>query len=255
MKVIIVEDEPLAVERLRLLLKQYDPYIQVTAALESIAATVKYLKDPERKPDLLLMDIHLSDGSAFEIFKQVNITGPIIFTTAYDQYAIEAFKVLSIDYLLKPVTLQSLGLAIEKLKKLREVPDHFVRDYTQFVGQFASGNIRFRTRFMGRAGQKFFFVYIRDIALFIADNKIVQVVSIDNIRYLVDYTLEELEAVLDPALFFRVNRSMIVHAAAIEQVKPFINQRLRLFLKQPVKVDDILISRERVTAFKKWADL
>lgn len=254
MKVLIVEDEPLAVERLKLLLGQYDPQIQVAAALESIAGTVRYLESAETLPDLLLVDIHLSDGSAFEIFKQSEIGAPVIFTTAYDQHALEAFKVLSIDYLLKPVTLQSLGQAIDKLKKLRAVPGQTAQDYSPYLGKPSSGNVRFRSRFMGRVGQKFFFVYIQDIALFMADNKIVQIVGLDNSRYLVDYTLEELETVLDPALFFRANRSIIVHAAAIEQVKPFINQRLRLFLKHTVKVDDIFISRERVALFKKWAD-
>ena len=254
MRVLIIEDEPLAAERLRLLLAQYDPRIQIQAALESIAATVKYLGDPDRMPDLLIMDIHLSDGSAFEIFKQLNINSPVIFTTAYDQYAIEAFKVLSIDYLLKPVTLQSLALAIEKLKKLRTAPGQREKDYSLLAEQVSSGAVRYRSRFMGRVGQKFFFVYIRDIALFIADNKIIQMVGMDNTRYMVDYTLEELEEVLDPALFFRVNRSMIVQAAAIEQVKPVINQRLRIYLRHPVKVEEVYISRERVPSFKKWAE-
>lgn len=254
MKVLIVEDEPLAVERLRLLLAQYDPLIQITGSLESIASTVKHLEVPERVPDLLLMDIHLSDGSAFEIFKQLNLTTPVIFTTAYDQYAIEAFKVFSIDYLLKPVTLQSLTMAIDKMKKLRSAPRLREQDYKLLAEQSSSGNVRYRTRFMGRVGQKFFFVHVGDIALFMADNKIVQLIATDNTRYLVDYTLEELEAVLDPSLFFRINRSMIVHAAAIEQIKPFVNQRLRLYLRHPVKTDDIFISRDRVPSFKKWAD-
>ena len=254
MKVIIIEDEPLAVERLALLLGQYDPHIRVIAVFESIAATVSCLKDPARKPDLLLMDIHLADGSAFEIFRQLNITTPVIFTTAYDQYAIEAFKVLSIDYLLKPVTLQSLGLALDKMKKLRAASDQPTADYSLLASQPAPGNVRFKTRFMGRVGQKFFFVYTRDIALFMADNKIVHLVGMDNTRYLIDYTLEELETNLDPAVFFRINRSIIINAAAIDQVRPFINQRLRLYLKNPLKVEDIFISRERVPSFKKWAD-
>lgn len=254
MKVIIVEDEPLAIERLRLLLGQYDPRIHVIAVMESIAGAVSYLQDPGRTPDLLLMDIQLADGSAFEIFKQLNIAAPVIFTTAYDQYAIEAFKVLSIDYLLKPVTLQALGLAIDKMKKLGIACPQPVVDYTQLAGQTATTSTRHRTRFMGRVGQKFFFVYIRDIALFMADNKIVHMVGMDNTRYLVDYTLEELETTLEPAFFFRINRSMIVHATAIEQIRPFINNRLRLYLKPPLKLDDIFVSRERVGAFKKWAD-
>jgi two-component system response regulator LytT len=254
MKVVIVEDEPLAVERLDMLLRQYDAGVKVVATMESIDETVQWFSKQSNSADLLLLDIHLADGPAFDIFKQVTITVPIVFTTAYDQYAIEAFKVLSVDYLLKPITMQSLGQAIRKMNLLRgdgAGQDVQYSALSRYVIREAS---YFKSRFLGRIGQKFFFINAGDIALFTADNRIVQVVTMDNIRYLVDHTLEELEASLDPTVFFRVNRSVIVHAAAIEQIKPFVNHRMRLVFKKPLQIEDVVISRERVADFKRWAD-
>ena len=249
MKIVIVEDEKLAAVRLQTLLQEYDPSIETAACLESIEETVKYLKQKPR-PDLLLLDIHLSDGHSFEIFKQVSYTRPVIFTTAYDNYALEAFKMFSIDYILKPVTLDALATALNKLKSL--AVSFSPTDLTKLMPAWQHNN--FKKRFLGKVGQRLFFVDAGDIAFFQADNKIVYLVDKDGNRYVVEQTMEKLEEQLDPLQFFRLNRRFIVRINAIEQVKPYYNSRLKLALKGCNVTDDMVVSRDRVEAFKQWAE-
>jgi DNA-binding LytR/AlgR family response regulator len=254
MKVIIVEDEKLAVERLQLLLRQIDAGIQIIAAIESVEQGITLFHQRVPEADVLLMDIHLSDGSVFDLFRHVNINIPIIFTTAYDQYAIDAFKVLSIDYLLKPITLESLTKALEKMRILTKNPSLPKPNYSLLGEYVPFRRSSFRSRFLGRIGQKGYFVNAGDIALISVDNRLVQITTMDKTTYIVDHTLEELERDLDPTAFFRINRSMIVQATAISQVKPFLNHRLRLTLKGALHDENIVVSRDRTADFKKWAD-
>lgn len=252
MRCLIIEDEMLAAERLQLILKQYDPSIVNVDILDSVEESVNwFLKNPA--PDFILMDIQLADGSAFEIFKQIKISTPVIFTTAFDQYALEAFKVLSIDYLLKPVSLQSLSNAIDKLKMLKQSVAMPVVDYSR-IFQILQDSSAYKTRFAGRSGSKLHFIETKAVSFFEADNKVVYLIQMDGNRYLVDQTLEELETILDPKLFFRINRSVIVHVSSITQVKPFLNSRLKALLKSGIKTEEVIISRERVNEFKKWAE-
>ncbi len=249
MKVIIVEDEKLAAERLKTLLNDYDASIEVMACLESIEETVQYLKKSAH-PDVLLLDIHLSDGHSFEIFKLVNYNRPVIFTTAYDQYALEAFKIFSIDYILKPVTQEALAGAINKLKS---VSVSF--SAVDFNRVFPELNIqRYKKRFLGKVGQRLFFINTEDICFFQADNKIVNLVDKEGNRYVVEHTMENLEDELDPQQFFRLNRSFIVSIDAIQQVKPYYNSRLKLSVKCITNQEDMVVSRDRVADFKQWAD-
>ena len=253
MKSLIIEDEILAAERLRLILKQYDPTITVTAMIDSVEDSVKWLSE-HPAPDFILMDIQLADGSAFEIFKQLKISVPIIFTTAFDQYALEAFKVLSIDYLLKPVTIQALTHAMDKLKLLYQGGGvRPVLDYDKII-QSLTNQTLYKSRFMGKSGSKFIFIETKEVSFFEADNKVVYLIKMDGSRFLIDHTLEELEAMLDPQFFFRINRSVIIHVISITQVKPFLNSRLKALLKNGVKLEEVIISRERVNEFKNWAD-
>ena len=252
MKTIIIEDEQPAVERLRLLLSQCDSRIEVVHTMDSIEESVNWLKK-EPAPDFILLDIHLSDGSAFEIFKQIKISTPVIFTTAYDKYAIDAFKVLSIDYLLKPVTIESLKRAIDKLLQLKKTSAPDI-NYTELIQWMQSQSHRYKNRFLGKVGQKIFFIDANDVSFFSAENKIIYLFSTDGTRYIVDYTLETLEEILDPACFFRANRSTILQAKAITQVKPFLNSRLKVLSKFGNRHEELVISRERVAAFKKWAE-
>jgi len=249
MKVIIVEDEKLAAERLQTLLSEYDASIEVIACLESIEETVQYLKKSAH-PDVLLLDIHLSDGHSFEIFKQVSYNKPVIFTTAYDQYALEAFKMFSIDYILKPVTGEALATAINKLKSVSVT--FSVIDFTTMLPELRGQ--RYKKRFLGKVGQRLFFINTMDICFFQADNKIVYLVDKEGNRYVVEHTMDSLEEQLDPQQFFRLNRSFIVSIDAIQQVKPYYNSRLKLTVKCVTNQEDMLVSRDRVADFKQWAD-
>lgn len=250
MKIAIVEDEKLAAERLQTLLQEYDPTIEIAACLESVEETVKYLKQ-KTHPDLLLLDIHLSDGHSFEIFKQVSYSKPVIFTTAYDNYALEAFKMFSIDYILKPVTLDALAAAMNKLKSL--AISFSSNDLNRLMPEWQ--NSRYKKRFLGKVGQRLFFIDTGDIAFFQADNKIVYLADKEGNRYVVDHTMERLEEQLDPRQFFRLNRKFIVNSNAIQQVKPYFNNRLKLTVKGASQPDEMVISRERVADFKLWAEV
>jgi DNA-binding LytR/AlgR family response regulator len=253
MKLVIIEDEPLAAERLQYLLNQYDPKVQVSAILESIDDAVKWFScNPA--PDLILSDIQLSDGSAFEIFKNIKISSPIIFTTAFDKYALDAFKLLSIDYLLKPFTLEALTNAMDKLKLLQSQPAKPLINYDDVIKLLHQKTRIYKTRFTGKIGNKLFFIETNNIALFYSDNKIVHMVALDNTRYIAEYTLEQLEELLDTASFFRINRSIIVSISAISQVKPYDNNRLQVVLKNNIRPEEAIVSRERVVDFRKWAD-
>ncbi len=252
MNILIIEDETLAADRLKLLLRQYDPSIHVVGCLESIEETVQWLQT-KSQPDLFLMDIHLSDGHCFEIFKQVMIQKPVIFTTAYDHYAINAFQHYSIDYILKPVTAEALAGAINKYKHMRSVfiaPDYQVMP----TGIIENNGLRYKDRFLAKVGTRTFFIQADDVAYFAADNKIVSLADKEGNRFIVNYTIEKLEPLLDPHYFFRINRKMIVHSRVIEQVKPHFNNRLKLSFKNLRLPEDIIISRERVSDFKKWAE-
>lgn len=249
MRVVIIEDEKLAAERLVTLLKQCDSSIEVLACLESVEESVQYLSS-HPYPDLLLLDIHLSDGQCFEIFKQVKYQNPVIFTTAYDQYAMEAFKIFSIDYILKPVTQQSLTAAINKLKSL---PVSFGNTDLNRLSALLNEQ-RYKNRFLGKVGQRLFFIPAEQVAYFQADNKIVYLTDHAGNRYVVDYTMEQLTELLNPRQFFRLNRSFIVCINAIQQVKPYYNSRLKLSLVGNSSAEEMIVSRDRVADFKVWAE-
>ncbi len=250
MKVVIVEDEKLAADRLCMLLHEYDHSIEVVACLESVEETVNYLKTRPH-PDLLLMDIHLSDGHCFGIFKEVAYTRPVIFTTAYDQYALEAFSICSVGYVLKPVTLEALGSAINKFKALAS--GFLFMDYGKMI-QPRSTQL-YKKRFLGKVGQRLYFIDTADISFFQADNRIVHMADKQGNSYVVDHTMERLEQLLDPEEFFRLNRKFIVRVNAIEQVKPYFNNRLKISLKGcSLPEADMVISRDRVAEFRAWAE-
>jgi DNA-binding LytR/AlgR family response regulator len=252
MNILIIEDEALAAERLKLLLAQFDPQINIMGCLESIEETVHWLQT-KSLPDLLLMDIQLSDGYCFEIFKKVPVSKPVIFTTAYDHFALEAFNHYSIDYILKPVTIEALATAINKYKLMPSVFSDTGHKNWPDIFKENSGSA-YKDRFLAKIGLRTFFIQAGEIAYFTADNKIVSLTDKEGNRYLVNYTIEKLETLLNPHDFFRINRKMIVHSKCIEQVKPHINNRLKLSIKNLKLPEEIIISRERVPAFKKWAE-
>jgi DNA-binding LytR/AlgR family response regulator len=252
MNILIVEDEQLAQERLQLLIKAYDADIQIAGCLESVEETVNWL-NTKPHPDLILLDIHLSDGQSFEIFKRTQTQKPIIFITAYENYAVDAFRLFSIDYILKPVTAEALATAINKYKNLKDI--FTPKDYrllTEQVNDSYAAN--YRTRFLAKVGQRLFFIAAAEVAYFAADNKIVFLIDREGNRFIINSTIEKLETELNPKDFFRLSRKIIIHADAIDQVKPCQSNRLKLQLKGIAASEEIIISRERVADFKQWAD-
>jgi len=253
MNVLIVEDELLAAEKLHELLLRCDATTEILEVLDSVEDTVQWLLQ-HPAPDLILMDIHLADGLSFGIFNRVHVTSPIIFTTAYDQYAIQAFKVNSIDYLLKPISLQSMAQALHKLKTLTKEVHYLSPEVIKQVTDLILKQQRnYKSRFLVKFGDHLQYKSIQDISYFYADGKVVYLVTHDNKRFIVEYTLEELEDILDPEIFHRINRKVIVHLEAVRDVRLYSNSRLRLSLR-PALEGDIVVSREKVSAFKAWLD-
>jgi len=254
MNIIIIEDEQLATERLKILIKQYDASINIVGCLETIEEVIHWFKT-HQEPDLILMDIHLSDGHSFEILKKINISKPLIFTTAYDQYAIEAFQHFSIDYLLKPISFEMLSNAFEKYKSIinRFTPPDY-KSWQKFIGSNIQSVSNYKNRFVGKVGTKSYVIQIEDIAYFTADNKVVSVIDTDDNMYTVNHTIEKIESMVNPADFFKINRSTIVNQKMIQQFKPHLNNRLKLILKCKRQHEEMIVSRERVSSFRNWLE-
>lgn len=253
MTIVIVEDEPLAVRRLEALLNEAEPAAAVVGRVESVRAFVRWWHQ-NPPPDLLLMDIQLADGLSFEIFQQVDVPTPVIFTTAYDEYALKAFKVNSVDYLLKPIEADELRKALQKYKVIRsgaESPGNLAKVLEAYGVRPAP----YKTRFLLRQGGRFEVVDTADLAYLYADEKVVFLVTTQNRKFIVDETLDELETRLDPKHFCRLNRKYISHLSAIERIEPHLNGRLRLWLRHRPAKEEIYVSRERAESFKNWLNL
>jgi two-component system, LytTR family, response regulator len=254
MKVIIVEDEVPAAEKLERYLHKYDPAIQVMARFDSISTTVSWLKENQNSIDLIFMDIQLIDGLSFQIFQQVQVQRPVIFTTAFNEFALDAFKVNSIDYLLKPITFTDLSGSLKKLEGLRQQLQ-WNKDQTEKVQQaFANLKAReYKNRFMVKLGEHIRSITADQISVFFADGRDVYLVTTQNRKFIIDYTLEALEDILDPAVFFRLNRTFILNINAIKDVLVYSNSRLKITLTQEFD-KEIIVSREKVSEFKEWFD-
>jgi len=250
MNVLIIEDEKPAATMLEMLLLQYDPSITIINWITSIKKSVEWLKVNLDQVDLIFMDIQLTDGLCFEIFKKVSILKPVIFTTAYDQYAIEAFKVNSIDYLLKPVKPEDLARSMNKYKSLKAESQNPVPvNFENIVSLLMQKHTNYSTRILIKVGDHIRSVKIDDACVFYAEGRTVYVVTSEKKKYIVDYTLEDLCNMLDPKVFFRCNRTFIVNINAITDVVVYSNTRLKIRI--PFELDeDIIVSRERVPQFK-----
>ena len=251
MNILIVEDEELAVKKLQKTLAGVDPSATVVGVTDSIQSTVEWLQ-ANRNADLILMDIELADGQSFEVFNRVDVTVPVIFTTSYDEYALKAFKVNSVDYLLKPVQAEDLQAALTKYKKLsagRQPEVHLETLVKQLQQQMQPKE--YRKRFLVKHAQKLVSVDVEEIAYFYSDGRLNFFKTTDNKKYVVDYTMEELEDMLDPAAFFRISRSFYTSVAAIDKIDDYFGNRLILQLK-PAVDKEALVSREKVSDFKKW---
>jgi DNA-binding LytR/AlgR family response regulator len=250
MKAIIIEDEPLNAEHLQNMLQRIDKNIEVVAILDSVKSAVKSFKN-KVLCDLIFVDIHLADGLSFEIFQEVDIQTPVIFTTSFDEYAIKAFKLNSIDYLLKPIDIQELKQALEKFKKantnqMKQITDSISDAYLQL-------NKTYKSRFLVKLGDQLHTIKTDDISHFIYEDKLVVLVTQQGKKYGVDYSIEVLDGMLHPEQFFRINRKAIIHINQIQKVVSYFNSRLKLQMLH-LEGDDAIVSRDRVNDFKAWLD-
>jgi two-component system LytT family response regulator len=248
MKVLIIEDEQATAQRLSKLLQEIEPTIEVVDMLDSIESCVNWFKS-NKQPDLIFQDIHLADGSSFEIFRQVEVKSPVIFVTAYDQYALQAFKVNSVDYLLKPVKKNDL---LEALKKFNEIYGQKKQpeiDYSALAKLIQKDS--FQKRFLVRYGEKIKAVEIENIAYFFTQEGNLFFKTFDNHQYPLEISLDKLEPTLDATSFYRINRQFIINYKAIKEMYSYSKSRVRIILNPPCEIETIA-STERSGEFKQW---
>ena len=289
LRALLVEDEPLAARRLASLLQKQAVPFEILGPAESVAQAVALLQAGPA-PDVLFLDIHLADGLSFELFEQVAVTCPVIFTTAYDQYALRAFKVNSIDYLLKPIDSEELSHAVAKLRQRlasqaapaspREASDFSIKSsvsstkpspenapvahtldaatLTALLQQLRqpAPTASYKSQFVVRVGEHLKVVPVEQVAYFFSLEKTTLLQSTDGRKYVVDYSMEQLENVLDPSRFFRLNRAYLAQQSAIHDIIHYTNSRLQTVLKPapPESEGPVLVSREKVSTFKNWLD-
>lgn len=248
MKYLIVEDERFAYLEIKRMMAKLCPDYTLAGGTESVADTILFLKN--NPVDLILMDIRLADGNCFEIFEQIKVSIPIIFTTAYDEYAIQAFKLNSIDYLLKPVEEDELSAALKKLQQqntVKNTPFDYKKIEDALLGHHK------KSRFLVQMGDTYHHININDIAFFYSEEKVVFLHTFSDKKFVIDYTLTQLESQLDKKIFFRASRNCIANITSIKKISKYFNSRLKLTF-QPECPHEILVSRERVSDFLKWVD-
>lgn len=251
MKILILEDESLAAERIIKMLAQIDSTFEVVGEIKSIDQGKKWFND-NPAPDLIISDIRLLDGLSFDLFKTLDIETPVIFTTAYDQYAIKAFEVNSIDYLLKPIEKDKLSESIAK-HQLRVAENKFPADFEGLYDLIQNQKKSFKSRFLIRVGQKIVAVPVEKISYFYSQNKLTYIVTKEGKKLPTDQTLETLEEQLDPQTFYRANRQVIVSFDSIAEMHPYFKGRLKIDLQPEVDLE-IVISSEKTPEFKSWLD-
>lgn len=249
MKCLIIEDEKVAAERRMGLIKNYDPGIEIIVTIQSVKKTVEWLNS-HQAPDLIFMDIQLADGLSFEIFEQTIVKTPVIFTTAYDEYALKAFKVNSIDYLLKPIDQEELNCAINKFKENnanKEIPaqvfDNILHSLTR----------KYKSKFVIKVGHHIKVFTLDDIQCFYSMEKYTFLQNHSGRDYAINYSLDQLKDLLDPARFFRINRKYIISFSSISDIVSYSYSRLLVKLHSN-QSDDLIVSREKVQDFRKWLE-
>lgn len=247
-RVLIIEDEQLAAEKLQMLINRIDPDFQVIDVISTVADSVRWLTN--NQADLIFLDINLADDISFRIFDQIEVDTPIIFTTAYDDYAIKAFKQNSLDYILKPVSEEDLRLGITKYKKLKSNGVSYDQQIKSFIQQYLPST-DYKNRILVSYGGKSKSINIEEVAYLYAFEKGVYLTSMDNHSYLVDDTLDVLEKHLDPKHFYRVNRKFLINIKSIVEIHKYSTRRLKLELKPKPKFE-ALVPAEKITAFRAW---
>lgn len=252
MNVLIIEDEPQAARRLETLMKELVPGVTILDKIDSVNRSVGWIKN-NKTPDLILMDIQLADGISFTIFEQCEVRSPVIFTTAFDEYALKAFKVNSIDYILKPVDKDELGAALTKFNGMtKNLPE--TKAMLDSIGQAMQMlTKRYKSRFMIKVGEHLKTIDSESILYFFSQEKTTFCHTNDSRNLILDYTLDQLEEMMDPLRFFRINRKYLISSASITDIISYTNSRLKLKIKG-VQEDDCIVARERVQDFKEWLD-
>ena len=249
MRVIIIEDEIPAASRLTKMLQSISDELEVVKKLDSVEASVKYFQSADDF-DLVFMDIQLADGLSFDIFRQTDLKTPVIFTTAFDQYTLKAFKVNSIDYLLKPIDEKELEQAVEKYRTIYNKKEEGFSEKIKKLVQEMNGS-RYKERLLIKKGQQLSYLKIELTAYCFADGKLCYAVDFNNNKYLLESNLSQLEEQLQPNKFYRINRHLLINIEAISKVHTWLGGRLKLELL-PSTHSDTVVSRERVNGFKEW---
>jgi DNA-binding LytR/AlgR family response regulator len=256
MNALIIEDEKLVAFELTASLAEVDPDVKIVGTVGSVKTALRWLSE-NAEPDLIFADIQLADGISFTIFEQYQLTCPVIFTTAYNEYAIQAFKVNGIDYLLKPVDENELGLAVAKARNLVKKQGRSAIDVQKLIDALntpAALKPSYKEHFLGNARHSWIPVRVTDVAYFLRDQLNFMVTNTGE-RYILDYdTLDEIEAMLNPNHFYRASRHCIVNINAVQSVKGLANLKLQLVLKAPNHPFNIDISRDKAPSFKKWLE-
>lgn len=252
MKVLIIEDEPLAAARLKKLLSGINSSIEVLQILDTVKSSVKWFSENDM-PQLVFMDIQLADGLSFEIFEKTKINTPVIFTTAYDEYALKAFKVNSIDYILKPIDEEGLKAAFQKYETLVPQPEEQESLLKRVGVAMQMLTKKYKERFVTKVGEHLRFIDVGDVLYFLSTDKVTLCVTADGRKHILDFTLDQLEELVNPEKFCRINRKYIVSVNGITDVISHTNSRLKLVLKASDD-NDVIVARERVQSFKDWLD-
>lgn len=249
LRILIIEDEEPASKRLWKMIKEIDPSAELLDSVVSVTSAVSWF-DENDSPDLIFSDIQLADGTSFDIFKAIKITCPIIFITAYDQYAIEAFKVNSIDYLLKPLKKEELQVAMEKFQKTRTANNPSF-DITKLLQAYSPLQQSYKKRFIVRYGEHIKTIQTDEIAYFYTEDKVTFLTTYEGRRFAIDFNLDNLETLLEPKLFFRINRQFLISINSITEMFAYSKSRVLIKLK-PATKQETIVSTERSADFKAW---
>jgi DNA-binding LytR/AlgR family response regulator len=251
MKVLIIEDEAPAFRRLEKILLEIDPTIEILEVLDSVEDSVKWLNN-HQAPELIFMDIQISDGISFQIFEETDLLSPVIFTTAFDEYMLRAFKVNSVDYLLKPIKKEEMEAALVKFRNLHFTAQQGM-DFADLIKNITLNDQKYKSRFLVKQGDKMLSIRVEDIVCFFSKHGVVHIYTRHQKTYLSDFSLDELTKQLDPQFFFRANRQFMVNADFIQVVHKHFKGKLLVDLAY-FKDEQILVSAEKATVFKNWLD-
>ncbi|MEA3446644.1 MAG: LytTR family DNA-binding domain-containing protein [Bacteroidota bacterium] len=253
MKVLIIEDEQRAAERLIKLIAEIDNSIEIVSIIDSIENSVKWFRQ-NTHPDLIFLDIQLSDGLCFNIFNQTEVNSPVIFTTAYDEYALKAFELNSIDYLLKPIDADKLKIGVRKYHKLKSnIPDAGINvNFKKILSEISLNSKVYKSRFLISKSDSLLVIDINRIAYFYSEQKATFIITTDNQKYITNDSLDQVVSSIDPSLFFRINRQYVVSIKAIVKISNYFNYKLKLDLIPETNSDDTIVSRTKVSEFKQW---